>query len=105
VLHNLLPHGALTHHVGMSYRPQEHTSRRVIDLAVGILIGLRGCSQREAFDELVRVVNQSGVGIGSIAGGLVALSTGASSVGHADAFAAWGELLGRQGLAPATSAS
>ncbi|OBA95767.1 histidine kinase [Mycobacteriaceae bacterium 1482268.1] len=87
----------------MSYRAEEHTSRRVIDVAVGILIGLHGCSQRDAFDELVRVVNETGVGIGTIASGLVALSSGASSAGHAEAFAAWGELVGRGRFATAAS--
>ena len=52
------------------------------------------------FEELVRVVNSSGVGIGSIAGGLVALASGSSSAGHAEAFTAWGELIGRGRLAP-----
>lgn len=73
----------------------EDTSRRVIDVAVGILVGLRGCSEREAFDELVRVVHQTGIGIGNLASGLVALASGASSAGHAEAFTAWGELIGR----------
>ena len=72
-------------------------------MAVGILVGLRGCSEGEAFEELVRVVNRSGVGIGSIAGGLVALASGASSAGHAEAFTAWGELIGRGRLAPAAA--
>ncbi|OBK77290.1 ANTAR domain-containing protein [Mycobacterium sp. 1274761.0] len=89
----------------MNYRGEEHTSRRVIDVATGILVGLRGCSEREAFDELVRVVNRTGVGIGSIANGLVALSSGASSAGHTEAFAAWGELVGRSRFVPAASAS
>ncbi|HKV21059.1 MAG TPA: ANTAR domain-containing protein [Mycobacterium sp.] len=87
----------------MSYRAEADTSRRVIDVAVGILVGLRGCSEGEAFEELVRVVNRSGVGIGSIAGGLVALASGASSAGHAEAFTAWGELIGRGRLAPAAA--
>ncbi|MGZ6982788.1 MAG: ANTAR domain-containing protein [Ilumatobacteraceae bacterium] len=78
----------------MTYRDEEHTSRRIIDVAVGILVGLRGCSQREAFEELVRVVNLSGVGIGSIASGLVALASGSSSAAHSEAFTAWGELVG-----------
>ncbi|MGZ7022414.1 MAG: ANTAR domain-containing protein [Ilumatobacteraceae bacterium] len=78
----------------MTYRDEEHTSRRIIDVAVGILVGLRGCSQREAFEELVRVVNLSGVGIGSIASGLVALASGSSSAAHSAAFTAWGELVG-----------
>jgi hypothetical protein len=92
--------------VPMSYsRPRaEDTSRRVIDVAIGILVGLRGYSQREAFDELVRVVNQTGVGIGSLASGLVALASGASSAGHAEAFIAWGELIGRGRLVATVAA-
>jgi hypothetical protein len=72
----------------------------VIDVAVGILVGLRGCSEREAFDELVRVVHQTGIGIGSLASGLVALASGSSSGGHAEAFIAWGELLRHGRLVP-----
>jgi ANTAR domain len=72
------------------------TPRKVIDVAIGILVGLRGCSQREAFDELVRVVHQTGIGIGSIAAGLVGLASGSSTADHAEAFNAWGELI-RQG--------
>ena len=88
----------------MGYRTEENTSRRVIDVAVGILVGLRGCSQREAFEELVRVVNHTGVGIGSLATGLIALAGGSSSAGHTEAFAAWGELIGRGRLAPVSAA-
>nr|WP_090345535.1 ANTAR domain-containing protein [Mycolicibacterium malmesburyense] len=80
----------------MTYRPEADTSRRVIDVATGILVGLRGYTQREAFDEIVRVVNQTGVGIGSIATGLVALATGQSSAAHAETFTAWGELFERR---------
>ena len=67
----------------MSYRAGQDTSRRVIDVAVGILVGLRGCTDKEAFDELVRVVHQTGIGIGSLAAGLVALASGSSSAEHA----------------------
>jgi hypothetical protein len=79
----------------------EDTSRRVIDVAIGVLVGLGGCSQREAFDELVRVVNQTGIGIGSLASGLVALASGAPSARHGEAFTAWGELISRGRLVPA----
>lgn len=72
------------------------TSRKSIDVAVGILVGLRGCSEREAFEELARVVHESGVGLGSTATALVALATGSSSPEHAEAFNAWGALLGRR---------
>jgi hypothetical protein len=79
----------------MSYRAGDDTSRRVIDVATGILIGLRGCSDHEAFDELVRVVHQTGVGIGRLAAGLVALASGSSSAEHVEAFTVWGELFDR----------
>ena len=88
--------------VSMSNSPRysDDTSRKVIDVATGILVGLRCCSPREAFDELVSVMNQTGVGIGSLAAGLIALAGGGSSAGHAEAFTAWGELVGRARLVP-----
>jgi len=79
----------------MSYRVGDESSRRVIDVATGILVGLRGCSDREAFDELVRVVHQTGVGIGRLADGLVALASGSASAEQAEAFTVWGELVQR----------
>jgi hypothetical protein len=84
----------------MSYRAGEHTSRRVIDVAIGILVGSRGCSEREAFDELVRVVHQTGIGVGSLASGLVALASASSSPGDAEAFTVWGEVIRQGRLAP-----
>jgi hypothetical protein len=87
----------------MSYRVGDEPSRRVIDVATGILVALRGCTDREAFDELVRVVNQTGIGIGRLAAGLVAVASGASSADHAEAFTVWGDVIdrARQGrLAP-----
>jgi hypothetical protein len=89
----------------MGYRVGDESSRRVIDMAIGILVGLRGCSDHEAFDELVRVVHQTGVGIGRLAGGLVAVASGSASAEHAEAFTAWGELVqrGRVSLASASS--
>lgn len=79
----------------MSYYVGAEPSRRVIDVATGILVALRGCSDRDAFDELVRVVNQTGIGIGRLAAGLVAVASGASSAEHAEAFTAWGDLIER----------
>ena len=87
----------------MTFRSGEDTSRQVIDIAVGILIGLRGCSRREAFDELVRVMNQTGVGVGSLAAGLVALAAGTSSSRHAEAFTVWGDLIRHARSAPLAS--
>ena len=76
----------------MDPRHRIDTSRWIIDVAAGILVGLRGCSP-QAFNELVRVVNETGMGIGSVARGLVGLAEGASSPPPAEAFNAWGELL------------
>jgi hypothetical protein len=77
----------------MNQRHGIDISRWIVDVATGILVGLRGCSPQEAFNELVRVVNETGMGIGSVARGLVALAEGASSPQHLEAFNAWGELI------------
>ena len=45
----------------MDQRHRIDTSRWIIDVATGILVGLRGCSPQEAFNELVRVVNETGM--------------------------------------------
>jgi len=78
----------------MSVVGKQNGSRRVIDIATGILIGLKGCTAQEAFDELVTVVKETGIGIGTISSGLVALADGSASSAHAEAFAAWGHLVG-----------
>lgn len=77
----------------MDNRSTDVTSRRVIDIAIGVLVGLRGCSERQAFDELVAVVKETGLGLGRVASGLVALAGGSSSADHAEAYTAWGELI------------
>jgi ANTAR domain len=89
----------------MNYRVGDDTSRRVIDVAIGILVGLRGCTTDEAFDELVRVVHQTGIGIGRLAAGLVAVASGSSSAEHAEAFTVWGELLRRGRSVPLATTS
>jgi hypothetical protein len=83
--------------VVMSYSGRNNdTSRKVIDTAIGILVGLRGCSPEEAFAELVQVVRQTGIGLGSIATGLVAVASGTSSADNAEAFNVWGDLVRRE---------
>jgi hypothetical protein len=77
----------------MSYRVADDRSRRVIDVAIGILVGLRGCSDQAAFDELVQVVHQTGIGNGLLAAGLVAVASGSSTAEHAEAFTVWGDLI------------
>jgi hypothetical protein len=71
------------------------TSRRVIDIAVGVLCGLRGYSEREAFNELVEAVRCTGVGIGSLSAALIALVGGRSESTpyQAEALDFWGETL------------
>ncbi len=89
----------------MSYlNPPSDRSRKVIDTAIGVLVGLRGCSPEEAFAELARVVNQTGIGIGTIASGLVALASGSTSAEHAEVFNAWDALI-RQGRAGVLAAA
>lgn len=80
-------------------------SRRTVDIAVGILIGLRGCSDGEAFDELVGVVNRTGVGIFSVAASLVAVAAGSSTPNDSEAFNAWGELIRYARVTPLAAAS
>jgi hypothetical protein len=76
------------------------TSRRKVDVAVGILVGLRGYTEGDAFDELVGVVNRTGLGIFSVAASLTAIAAGSSSAADSEAFNAWGELIRRARVAP-----
>ena len=88
----------------MSYRDlrANDTSRKVIDTAIGVLVGLRGCSPADAFAELVQVTRQTGIGIGSIASGLVAVASSTSSADNVEAFNVWGELIRRERSLAAT---
>lgn len=49
-----------------TYRPGEHRSRREIDLAIGVLMGIRRCSALEAMEALVDATRASGVGLGRV---------------------------------------
>jgi hypothetical protein len=80
-------------------------SRRRVDVAVGILVGLRGYTEQDAFDELVGVVNRTGLGIFSVAASLTAIAAGSSSAADSEAFNAWGELIRRARVAPLAAAS
>jgi hypothetical protein len=76
-------------------RRGDSAPRRVIDLAIGILMGLRGCSEREAFDDLVRAVHETGIGPAGLAAALVELvGDGSRSVPHqSEALHMWGHLV------------
>lgn len=91
--------------MGYSGLRAKDTSRKVIDTAIGVLVGLRGCSPADAFAELVQVTQQTGIGIGSIANGLVAVASGNSSADNAEAFSVWGELIRSERVAPMATAS
>ena len=43
-------------------RRADAASRRVIDQAIGILMGLRRCSESEAFDDIVDAVHETVIG-------------------------------------------
>jgi hypothetical protein len=83
---------------------RDTSSRIVIDVAIGVLVGLRHCSERQAFNELAAAVRETGVGLSSISRALVDRASGA-----AEAFdprldgvvGRWDELLAvRNALAP-----
>jgi hypothetical protein len=44
------------------------------------------------------VVHQTGIGIGRLAAGLVAVASGSSTAEHAEAFTVWGDLIDRARL-------
>ena len=73
--------------------------RRVLDLAEGILIGLRRYTAEEAFDELVAVAQHHDISMSAVASALVDLATGtpAAPDSHRDERAIaeheWGALL------------
>ncbi len=76
-------------------RRADPSSRRVIDLAIGILMGLRACSEREAFDDLVNAVHETGIGPAGLATALAHLVGGkGDGVPHeSEAALVWGHLL------------
>ncbi len=73
-------------------------SRRDIDMAIGVLIALRHCSERDAFNELAAAVTETGIGLSSISHALVTLASGrAAMFDHSSEVArVWGDLIGRE---------
>lgn len=69
--------------------------QRAIDLGIGIVMGLRRCSERDAFDDLVNAVHETGVGPAGLADALAHLVAGTGDgVPHgAEAALVWGHLL------------
>ena len=87
-------------------RREDPSSRRMIDLATGILMGLRGCSERDAFDDLVKAVHRTGIGPAALATALAHLVGGkGDGVPHqTEAALVWGHLLAAR-VASAVSAA
>lgn len=79
-------------------RGTELPSRTVIDVASGVLVGWRGCSEHEAFEELAGAVCDTGIGIGTMARALIDLATGADpATPHRNvALRLWGDLMPTQ---------
>jgi hypothetical protein len=77
-----------------SYRPADHRSRREIDMAIGVLMGVRRCSQREASEALVCATRTTGVGLGGVSRALLDVISGDPTPSAAEAIAHWNELLG-----------
>lgn len=51
-------------------------SRTTIDVAIGVLVGLRGCPPQKAFEDLASAVHDTGIGLGALASALVELASG-----------------------------
>ncbi len=69
-------------------------SRRNLDLAIGALMAIRGCSEHEAFQEIADAVHQTGIGLGSHVGSLLTLISGGSEeTAHAGALSYWRPLI------------
>lgn len=79
---------------GAEYTAQPN-SRRSIDVAIGVLVGLRQCSAREAFEEIAKAVHETGIGLGQMSRALVELASGSGeSFAHrAEAVVIWGKLV------------
>lgn len=75
--------------------------RRVLDLAQGILIGIRRYRTEAAFEELVTVAHEHDVSVSAVAAALLALATGTAhetdvpSESFTVADRAWGDLFGQ----------
>lgn len=79
---------------GAGYTAQPN-SRRYIDVAIGVLVGLRQCTAGEAFEEIANAVHETGIGLGQISRALVELASGSGeSFAHrAEAVVIWGKLV------------
>jgi hypothetical protein len=77
-----------------TYRPADHQSRREIDMAIGVLIGIRRCTAHEALDALVTATRVSGIGLGGVSRTLLSIVSGDVESTTTDTAAAhWNSML------------
>ncbi len=76
------------------YRQSPELSRKELDWAIGALMGLRGCSEREAFQEIADAAHQTGIGLGAHARALLTLvRRGSEETQSAKALSYWRPLV------------
>jgi hypothetical protein len=80
-----------------SYRPADHRSRREIDMAIGVLMAIRRCSQQEALEALADATRTSGVGLGGVSRALLDVISGDPAPWAGEAIAHWNALLALPG--------
>ena len=69
--------------------------RKEIDIGIGVLMGLRGCGEHQAFRSIVDAVNETGVGLGAVCRALASLVSGAGDQDVApDAVRYWISVIG-----------
>lgn len=75
------------------YRPAEHRSRREIDMAIGVLMGVRRCSAADALEVLADATRASGVGLGGVSRALLTVISGDVEAAAGQAVAHWNAVL------------
>jgi pimeloyl-ACP methyl ester carboxylesterase len=80
-------------------------TRREIEVAIGVLMGLRGCSHREAVNEYLDAVHETGTRAPELGRALVDLANGdeSSSPHRTEAQRRWGHLVTLRGLGGTTN--
>ena len=75
----------------------EQSPRRHIDVAIGVLIGLRHCSEKQAFADIATAVHETGIGLRGVCDALITLAGGANDA-QADptALRHWRTVLGQR---------
>jgi hypothetical protein len=80
-----------------SARRTDHSSRREIDLAIGALIAMHRCTEREAFASMVRAVDATGIGLGELSRALIAVISGTEASADAPACRYWATVVHDRG--------